>query len=424
MIYGMIFFALLAIVGEDRDRTILYFGSQVCPACVAVQPTVKQVEAEGWSVRYIDAERDRYTAKRFGVRQYPTLIVVQNGQEIDRIVGALPAGELRRRLTGGEPVSAVISPAIFALPPQSRRIAGPSRDSLLGVNHPANRAKPSPTVVYSEGRRSRIAESGVEAQQALIGINHPLYARYHPSQVQSKNTYGSQSDPVATVRPAAVPLSAHPLLDGLSPLPASPQSLAATVRIQVDNLGNQSVGTGTIIYTSGDDVFVLTCAHLFSAREAVSNSTAVSKVAVELFQGSSIVRVPARIIEVSTDSVDLALVSFRSSLPLAKVSLLPKGEVLAEHARVFSIGCDHGDRPSRRDSVIAQMNRYTGSANVEVAGAPVPGRSGGGLFDARGRLIGVCFAADSVLDEGLFVGPDAIHQRLDRFRISVLDPEY
>jgi thioredoxin 2 len=37
-------------------------------------------------------------AKRFGVRSIPTMILLRNGREIDRIVGALPAAELHRRL--------------------------------------------------------------------------------------------------------------------------------------------------------------------------------------------------------------------------------------------------------------------------------------------------------------------------------------
>ncbi len=55
-------------------------------------------------------------------------------------------------------------------------------------------------------------------------------------------------------------------------------------------------------------------------------------------------------------------------------------------------------------------NRYLGPSNVEVALAPTQGRSGGGLFDAENRLIGVCFAADNDYDEGLYSGPDVVYE--------------
>jgi hypothetical protein len=50
---------------------------------------------------------------------------------------------------------------------------------------------------------------------------------------------------------------------------------------------------------------------------------------------------------------------------------------------------------------------------VQVAGQPVQGRSGGGLFAIDGTLIGVCNAADPADNEGLFAALPAIHEQLD-----------
>ena len=38
------------------------------------------------------------TASRFNVRSIPTLLVLKDGKEIDRLVGALPKQEILRRL--------------------------------------------------------------------------------------------------------------------------------------------------------------------------------------------------------------------------------------------------------------------------------------------------------------------------------------
>jgi thioredoxin-like negative regulator of GroEL len=38
------------------------------------------------------------TAARFGVRSIPTLLVLRDGREVDRIVGVQPKSEIARRL--------------------------------------------------------------------------------------------------------------------------------------------------------------------------------------------------------------------------------------------------------------------------------------------------------------------------------------
>ena len=53
-----------------------------------------------------------------------------------------------------------------------------------------------------------------------------------------------------------------------------------------------------------------------------------------------------------------------------------------------------------------------------VAGTPEQGRSGGGLINADGLLVGVCNAADKRQREGLFAATSLIHEVLDRERLA------
>ncbi|MEP4680434.1 MAG: thioredoxin, partial [Rhodopirellula bahusiensis] len=53
-------------------------------------------------------------------------------------------------------------------------------------------------------------------------------------------------------------------------------------------------------------------------------------------------------------------------------------------------------------------------------GAPIDGRSGGGLFDDRGVLIGVCNAADYKSDLGIYTGPGSVHWQLERIQLGRL----
>jgi hypothetical protein len=109
---------------------------------------------------------------------------------------------------------------------------------------------------------------------------------------------------------------------------------------------------------------------------------------------------------------DIALVGIWPARPVAVAPLAPKGSAIGRGDRVVSIGCSNGNDPTPVATRITQLDRYQGPANIEAQGAPVEGRSGGGLFNAKGELIGVCFAADYQGNEGLYAALDAIHDEL------------
>ena len=80
---------------------------------------------------------------------------------------------------------------------------------------------------------------------------------------------------------------------------------------------------------------------------------------------------------------------------------------------MFTIGCSHGEDATINHNRVIAVNRYHGAANLVVGGRPVNGRSGGGLFNESGELIGVCNAADQEEDEGLYAALSPVHAELD-----------
>ena len=130
-----------------------------------------------------------------------------------------------------------------------------------------------------------------------------------------------------------------------------------------------------------------------------------------------------QIVDYDSDTRDIALVEIRPGFPIAAVQLVTSQQQVRTGQTAFSFGCDRGDDPSRRDTRITGVNKYNqhlGVSNLEIAGAPIDGRSGGGLFDEAGRLIGVCNAADYKGDVGIYAGPGSIHWQLDRVGLSKL----
>ena len=128
-------------------------------------------------------------------------------------------------------------------------------------------------------------------------------------------------------------------------------------------------------------------------------------------------------IDYDADDRDIALVPIRPGFPVQPVPIIQVGQRVRTGQVAFSFGCDRGDSPSRRDTRITGVNKYNqhlGVSNLEISGAPIDGRSGGGLFDEEGRLIGVCNAADYQEDLGIYAGPGSVHWQLEKVNLSQL----
>ena len=210
--------------------------------------------------------------------------------------------------------------------------------------------------------------------------------------------------------------------------PAADSSVATlistAVRITIDDPAGRSYGTGTLIDARQGEALLVTCAHLF--RDANGNPLdTTDRLTIELYtaRAGSAPQVSQRITGqlMSYDfEADVALVAIR---PQGQIAVAPVatsiGSIRAGQA-VRSVGCDLGADPTVRTSQIVELNRYQGPSNIEATGAPVQGRSGGGLFNTQGELVGVCFAADEEANEGLYAGLASIHAQLERVGLTEL----
>jgi thioredoxin 2 len=72
-----------------------------CGPCRVIAPAIEQIAEEmagRVKVGKLNVDENPQTAARFGVRSIPTLLILKNGREADRLVGALPKQEILRRL--------------------------------------------------------------------------------------------------------------------------------------------------------------------------------------------------------------------------------------------------------------------------------------------------------------------------------------
>jgi thioredoxin 1 len=73
-----------------------------CGPCRAIAPMMDQIAEEydgRLKVARLDVDQNPGTAIRYGVRSIPTLILFKGGQEVERVIGAMPKDRLLFRIT-------------------------------------------------------------------------------------------------------------------------------------------------------------------------------------------------------------------------------------------------------------------------------------------------------------------------------------
>ena len=334
-----------------------------------MQPVVARLAAGGVAVRSVDVDREPDLARRYGIRQTPTFLVVSGGKELTRLVGAQTYQQLETALA--------ISPTGPLV--QTAATATTAEDQV-----PQTRLAPLPTTL-------------VPPPIARPQDNYPLQSQ----------TFISSSGAM----PLSEPMPSAEVADAVE------RAQAATVRLRVFDGTGHGVGTGTVIDTHGEEALVLTCGHLFRDTQGKG------RIEVDLFIGGRSETVPGQLIDYDSEDRDIALVAIRPGFPIQPVPVVRAGMLPQVGSPAFSFGCDRGDDPSRRDTRVTGVNKFNqhkNASNLEIAGAPIDGRSGGGLFSQDGYLVGVCNAADFKGDIGIYAGPGAIHWQLDRLQLGRL----
>ncbi|MEO9935573.1 trypsin-like peptidase domain-containing protein [Rhodopirellula bahusiensis] len=379
--------AAIASSASATDAVLLEFSSAQCGPCLAMKPVVSELIARGVPVRQVDVDNETHLARRFGIRSTPTYVVLREGKEVTRLLGVQSVGELSAALN-----QSAAGPLI------------PTRSSSTeqAWNEPQTRLAP---LTSGQNAVDHSPRRAIRKERADSGSNFA-------GDWQSMNNANGSSERLVSARDAAMePMPSMSLAGAIE------NAKAATVRLRVFDGRGYGAGTGTIIDTNGDEALVLTCGHLFRDGEGKD------RIEVDLFVAGEVRTVEGQVVDYDAGDRDIGLVAIRPGFPVTPVKVIQEGEKVKVGQTAFSYGCDRGDDPSRRDTRITGVDKYNqnlGMSNLEIDGAPIDGRSGGGLFDDRGVLIGVCNAADYKSDLGIYTGPGSVHWQLERIQLGRL----
>ena len=71
-------------------KQLWYFSAEWCGPCKTFGPTLDRLEASGnvGKIEKVNVDYDANALTKFGIKSIPTVILVENGQEVKRFVGA------------------------------------------------------------------------------------------------------------------------------------------------------------------------------------------------------------------------------------------------------------------------------------------------------------------------------------------------
>ena len=69
-------------------KRVKYFSARWCGPCQTFKPIMNEIANEGHSVQFIDIDQQGDLAQQYNVRSVPTVVIEQNGSEVNRLIGA------------------------------------------------------------------------------------------------------------------------------------------------------------------------------------------------------------------------------------------------------------------------------------------------------------------------------------------------
>lgn len=357
------------LFGAAPQGVVYDFTATWCGPCKQMSPIVSRLKRQGYPIQKVDIDQYGQLASRYGVTSIPAFVLVVDGKEVQRIVGATTEAKLRSML---------------------EKIPRPEPE------------KKSKTLLVSNPRKrgSRGEGQVAAAKKKKPGFRLPFFGK--------KEEDAQEDVSEATVRAK----SEDPEEDGLQKSTVA-DPMQASVRIRANSGGAVNYGSGTIISSDNGRTLVLTCGHICRGM------TNQGSMEVDIFHRGEMKTYVGKVLRFDLKA-DVGLLEIPTDVSYPHSPIAGADYRVKKGDRVVSVGCGGGEDPTLQKHKVLSLNRYLGPDHLECSGEPIEGRSGGGLFSEDGSVVGVCFARDPEYHSGLYAALKPIHQLLDQCELSHL----
>lgn len=395
-----------ASVGAGSQGVVLDFTADYCGPCQSMNPIVQRMQRQGYAIKQVDVEKYPELARKYNVTRIPTFVLLVDGQEVKRLNGVVSETSLKQ-----------FTP-LMQKQPQQEQPAQQQPETLLVSNQPAG------SDMARTNFESIVAANGITGlERASLGSSVSSLADPNTgasaTNVTPRTPVGgsaqlSLEERIAELDPGLKPGYERAVVRGnndTAPAAAtifeSDPYIAATARIRVRGPQRSNYGSATVIHSEPGRTLLLTCGHVL--RDAGANG----KVEVDLFATKPYKTYVGTPVDFNLDAdVGLIQIATEQALPMFRVATTEAA--VSEGDGMVSMGCGSGQEPSRQEIRVTALNRYRGPDNIECTGVPIQGRSGGGLFNQAGEVVGVCILADKSGQRGIYCGLKPIQEILNK----------
>lgn len=80
-------------------KTAKYFSASWCGPCKMFKPVVNELISEGHNIEIVDVDDNQALAQQYQIQSIPTIVIEEDGQIVDGILGATSKDDLVQRLS-------------------------------------------------------------------------------------------------------------------------------------------------------------------------------------------------------------------------------------------------------------------------------------------------------------------------------------